>query len=121
MGLDTDEGLTCEDIDECAQGAHNCESDDLCNNTDGTFNCDDVSSDPTEAPTTEVVTTEGVTTDEPDYGSGSGEVIVSAKITHKIRCFFQKTGIIINLLELKEPNCNFVIVFGRFLNHFLKV
>ena len=39
MGLDTDEGLTCEDIDECAQGAHNCESNDLCVNTDGTFYC----------------------------------------------------------------------------------
>jgi len=63
MGLDTDEGLTCEDIDECALGAHNCESDDLCNNTDGTFECQDAEFI-TEPTTTEVVTTES------DYGSG---------------------------------------------------
>lgn len=57
-GLDTDESeLSCVDIDECANGNHNCANESLCVNTDGAFYCENE-----DLPVTVEVTTEEVTT-----------------------------------------------------------
>jgi hypothetical protein len=36
----TGDGVTCEDIDECSEELHNCDSNATCSNTIGSFECE---------------------------------------------------------------------------------
>ena len=31
--------LSCEDVDECVDGSHNCHAEAMCSNTEGSFTC----------------------------------------------------------------------------------